>query len=375
MRPRLPPTLRSRLPKTTFQPRCQHAPLLIRTFTSTTPSLASPTTQLVARLRKATGCSISKAREAIKAGEQAQGSTEELYKSALKWLDADAAASASKKAGKLASRTAKEGLIAVTHLSTTPQTPISASIIELNSETDFVSRSPDFTSLAERIGITAAILSDDLSSSTATDALTSQSPESLLAAPLLPHPSAPAEGEESYQSVQERITETIGKLGENIQLRRVMTVGGREDQIVGTYVHGDSSLPKNLGRIGALLVIRVRPISLLSSSSTPTLSTLARQLAQQVVGFSPLSITPSSLPPSALPEEGESESDFLDRVVLLRQPFLAGGGTVGEVVKKVGEDVGGHVEVVGFVRYECGEGIEKKEDNFAEEVLKQAGLV
>ncbi|KAJ3031237.1 Elongation factor Ts, mitochondrial, partial [Rhizophlyctis rosea] len=104
----------------------------LRKFTTSTPTLyPSPTTLLVSRLRKETGCSISKAREAL-THLSTTTDPEQLYTAALEWLEQESAASASKKAAKLGSRTAKEGLIATTILQNR-----GAAIIELNSETDF----------------------------------------------------------------------------------------------------------------------------------------------------------------------------------------------------------------------------------------------
>ncbi|KAJ3287617.1 hypothetical protein HK104_008509 [Borealophlyctis nickersoniae] len=353
---------------------CTATPVSSRLFTVTAPVLASPTTVLVARLRKETGCSIAKAREAIRETETSTvGAADDLYALALQWLEVDSSASASKKAAKLGSRTAREGLVGVCVMDS------SAAIFEVNSETDFVSRSPDFSALCERIGATIAVLGGDgaMSAEMAAQksALAPVDIEAILEAPLLPAASQAADAADlEVRSVREAIVETVGKLGENIQLRRAKVTHGGEGSVVGAYVHGDSKLPKGLGRIGGLVILRVRPVSLLGGESAEALSKLARRLAQQVVGFKPAVLRESDFKEAErVPDEGETMEEFLDRLVLLRQPYV-GGGTVADGVANVGKEIGGVVEVASFVRFECGEGIEKKEDNFAEEVMKQAGL-
>ncbi|TPX67857.1 hypothetical protein SpCBS45565_g03466 [Spizellomyces sp. 'palustris'] len=351
---------------------------LRRTFSLTIPPQASSAVALVARLRKETQCSITKAREAIAAA----GSSS--YDEALKWLNNDLAQSGAKKAAKVGSRVAAEGLVGVV------STDSRAALVEVNAETDFVARSKDFSELVQRIGATALVVGEDVVAAAGipSSSIVGIPLDGLLACPALPPASATSSAIDfDGKTVQESIVETIGKLGENIKIRRaavtVASPSASGATFVGGYVHsgGDGSIPAGLGRIGALAMLQATPASSLTSTSSTSLSRLAKQLAQHIVGFDPAVVSESGLESAVQKEksarlDGESEQEHLDRVVLLRQQFVFGSGTVEEVLKQAEQQIGPDASIVikEFVRWECGEGIDKKEDNFAEEVMKQAGM-
>ncbi|KAJ3178007.1 Elongation factor Ts, mitochondrial [Geranomyces variabilis] len=371
-------------------------------FSSSSASLAaSSATRLVAALRKETQCSISKAREAVAATPSLS------LADALAWLERDLAASGAKKAAKLGDRVAAEGLV---HAVCLPG-GAGAAIVEVNAETDFVARSSEFVELVGRVGNTALVLgegsSEATNGSTPKPAIVEVPLEFLKSAPRLPSlstASSPASSpaarsttaEPDFKTVQEDVVETIGKLGENIRIRRAAVVTGLSDaagdaaaspsSFAGAYAHsgGDSTIPRGFGRIAAIAVL---------SASAPTTSdvqrealrALANKLAQHVVGFGPVVVADADLDAvgvagRAEPLDGETDTQRRDRLVLLRQPFVFGGGSVEEVLAKTAGELftgagdNAKLAVAQFVRWECGDGIEKKEDNFADEVKKQAGL-
>ena len=309
-----------------------HAILLSKT----TPSIPIAS---IAQLRKATEVSLSKAKEALKA-------TDGDVQKAIEWLESNAAASGALKASKMASRTAAQGLVGLT---VDPQGQ-KASLIELNCETDFVARSQAFGELAQRVGITHLFFG-------------SEGDLGMVGlAPLMPLDNTRVVPE---KSVQESIVELVGKLGEKMEWRRgILQEASSEQECVNGYVHGisDASLPSNLGRMAGLVTLQVQSPVPMTKEQRDRVFLLARKMAQHVVGFNPKSLLPE---PNAEPEDA-----------LMNQSFLLGGGTVSQVLNaescRLGLD---HVSIKDFSRMECGEGIEKQVDNFAQEVQRQAGVL
>ncbi|KAI8825247.1 elongation factor TS-domain-containing protein [Fimicolochytrium jonesii] len=362
----------------------RHCPAHPKLFTTTAPTLAtSPTVKLVARLRKETQCSISKAREALAA---VPSTSSDHYASALAWLEADQAASGRKKAAKLDGRVAAEGLVHVVGVDGGKR----VAMVEVNAETDFVARSGDFVGLVDGVG--ASVLFAEIAGGKGV--VRQLDVEDVNAAPAWPS-SRSAETIPGGETVRETVVAAIGKLGENIRVRRAVVTRfpGEEDAtattsatdskevyVAGGYAHsgGDSVIPPGFGRIAAVAVLKIANNNPQLSTETRTkLHRLAAQIAQHVVGFSPATIAPVSAPgPSDSardPEDTETTS-----TALLTQPFLFGGGTVQEVLARNATELGlatqDQLAVHDFLRWECGEGIEKNETDFAEEVKKQAGL-
>ncbi|KAJ3232340.1 hypothetical protein HDU78_007194 [Chytriomyces hyalinus] len=161
------------------------------------------------------------------------------------------------------------------------------------------------------------------------------------------------------------LVEAIAKMGENMKLRRV-TLTPREPSmslVYGAFAHGSSDL---MGRIGAVVALS---ISDAMNAPKQELAILSQQLAQQVARFDPIYVRDTDVKDLA-----SLSSEELEAQILYRQQFFMGGGTVEQVLENFRTKHGVAIKVVEFSRYVCGEGIEVKESNFAEEVLQQAGL-
>jgi len=252
---------------------------------------------LVSQLRKQTQVSINKAKEALLASDL-------NLEKALEWLDKDSAQSGWKKAEKMQTRIASEGLIAMA------ADPFGrrAGLVELNCETDFVGRSELFSHLALRIANTHLFVNPQ------------NSLQALLEAPLFPLDSSDTSAQSLESTVQQQIIASVGKCGENIQLRRCESFGDFETQsntVINGYIHtaADSAYDR-IGRIGAL--VKIETDTQLSSLDRAECVGLCKKLAQHVVGFHPLRLS------SASPDQDETS--------LLKQHFLMGGGTIENVL-------------------------------------------
>lgn len=243
------------------------------------------------------------------------------------------------KAAKKADRITAEGRIE-TKISDDKK---SAVIVELNCETDFVARGEDFENFSKKV---------------AEIALKSQSKnvDELLALPY---------GENNF-SVDEKRKELIAKLGENIQIRRLLFM--QSPGIISSYKHGE--------RIAALVQLDIAN------------EELGKELAMHVVASNPSAVEPKDIAPEIVENErstfveqakasGKPQAivdkmiegrmqKFLNEISLVGQPFVKDPDkTVGSLLKE------NKVNVLGFVRYQVGEGIEKQKSNFAEEVMAQ----
>ena len=255
--------------------------------------------------------------------------------------DLDAAAeslrmSGQAKADKKASRVAADGKVVITRDGN------KVIIIEINSETDFVAKDENFVSFTEAVA--AAALA---SGTTDVEALATQSL---------------GDG----RSVEEARTELVSKVGENISVRRISIV--EHAGSIGFYTHG--------ARIGAIVALEGGD------------DNLARDIAMHVAAINPACIDESGVPAETLERERRIFSEqaaesgkpaeiiekmitgrvakFLKEITLVGQPFVKDSDqTVGKLLE------GASASVTSFVRFEVGEGIEKKEDNFAEEVMAQ----
>ena len=257
--------------------------------------------------------------------------------------DLDAAADLMRKQGlakadKKASRVAAEGVVVVEKSSDAR----SAALAEINCETDFVAREQDFRGFAQAVATLA------LSAKPA-------SLEALLAAKL-----------PSGETVDERRRALIAKIGENISVRRFVVVTSADH--LGAYVHGT--------RIGALVAVKGGDAA------------LAHDLAMHVAASNPKYLSQAQIPADVvakeraiLTEQAQGEGKpadivakmvegrlrkYLAEVTLLGQPFVKDEDiTVEKLVNKAG------AKVLQMVRYEVGEGIEKKQDDFVKDVMDQ----
>ncbi len=270
---------------------------------------------------------------------------------AVDWLRTKGLAAAAKKAG----RVAAEGLVAVVAEGN------KGALVEVNSETDFVARNDQFQAFVSTMGaLVLASGSGDL------EALQAQS-----------YP----DGE---RNVGEELTHMIATIGENMSLRRAVTLSVNEG-VVTSYVHAAAA--PGLGRIGVL-------VGLESSGDQAALSALAKQIAMHVAAASPQSVSVDDLDPETVERErailaeqaresGKPEEiiakmvegrlrKFFQDVVLTEQTWVIDGESkVGAVLAQAGKDLGTPVKVAGFVRYVLGEGIEREETDFAAEVAAQ----
>lgn len=243
------------------------------------------------------------------------------------------------KADKKAGRIAAEGIIVIAPTADAR----GAVMLEVNCETDFVARDENFNNFARQLAQTA--LENEVSDPKALETQT------LLGGSL---------------TVEEARQELIAKIGENIQIRRLERLSS--EGVVGFYLHGN--------KIGVLVALKNGD------------ETLAKDIAMHIAASQPMVISREQVPASAIATEREiftaqaRESGkpqeiidkmiegrinkFIDEVTLLGQPFVKNPEVkVGQLLKEK------NAEVLAFSRYEVGEGIEKKEANFVEEVMAQ----
>lgn len=289
------------------------------------------TAEAVKALRERTGAGMMECKKAlVEANGDLEAAAEAMRKAGL--------AKADKKAG----RVAAEGVVVIERSAD----GLAAALVEVNSETDFVARQPDFQGFAHDVAkLALAAKPADL--------------EALLAAKLA-----------SGKTVEETRRELIARIGENIGVRRFEIVSGAAP--LATYLHGT--------RIGTVVVIE--------GGDAP----LGHDLAMHVAAINPQYLSAEEVPAEQVEKEREifvaqAASDpklagkpkdvlvkasegklrkFLGEITLLGQPFVKDDKqTVAQVVKNA------NARVVRFVRYEVGAGIEKKQENFAAEVMAQ----
>jgi elongation factor Ts len=258
------------------------------------------------------------------------------------------------KAAKKAGRAAAEGLVGVAtggHV---------GALVEVNAETDFVARNDEFKGFVKAAAQLALEEDGDL--------------EKVLGRKL---------GE---ATVQQTLTGLVAKIGENMSVRRTIALAV-EPGVVSAYVHNASS--PELGKIGVLVALK-------STADKAKLAALGKQIAMHVAAASPLALTPAHLDKAVVEKERAIQADiarqsgkpenvvekmlegrmrkFYEESVLLQQTFVIDGETrVEKVIEKASKELGAPVEIAGFVRYQVGEGIEKTESDFADEVAKMAG--
>lgn len=308
--------------------------------------MAEITPNLVRELREKSGAGMMDCKKAL---VENNGDLE----AAVDWLRKKGLAAAAKKAG----RVAAEGLVGVAASGS------AAAVVEINAETDFIARNPQFQAMVLQAAEIAAANEHTV--------------ESLAQAPF--------KGEAA--TLSEEITRLIAVIGENMNLRRVERLSVANG-VVATYVHNATT--PGLGRIGVLVALE-------STGDAAKLQDLGRKIAMHVAAATPQSLDVASLDPLALEREravlvdqarasGRPEEviqkmvegrvrKFYEEVVLLEQVFVMDGKTkIADVVEQFAKEIGTPVVLKGFVRYNLGEGIEKEETDFAAEVQAQAGI-
>jgi elongation factor Ts len=306
--------------------------------------MAEITAATVKELRERTGAGMMDCKKAL-------AETNGEMEAAIDWLRAKGLAAAAKKAG----RTAAEGLVGVAVEGTR------GAVVEVNSETDFVAKNEIFQDFVRNVAKLALQHGTDVETLGA-----SQYPEG--------------------GTVAEKLTDNIAKIGENQSLRRAAIVEVAEGVIV-PYVH--NQVTPGLGKIGVLVALE-------SGAPTETLTALGKQIAMHVAAANPLALNAEELDPALVDrersiamekaKESGKPQNIVEKMVegglakfrkdnaLLSQLFVIDGKTpVAEVVASAAKDAGTGIVLKGFVRFQLGEGIEKKQEDFAAEVAAAAG--
>jgi elongation factor Ts len=306
--------------------------------------MTTVTASMVKELRDKTGAGMMDCKAAL---IETKGNIEE----AVDWLRKKGLSKAAKKAD----RVAADGLIGVSAMGK------SGAVVEVNAETDFVARNETFQDMVRQITSLAAGTGGDLQK-----LLASKYPGKQI-------------------SVAEQVQEMIATIGENMSVRRTAALGVKEG-VVASYVH--NRVADGVGRIGVLVGIE-------SKGAADKLADVGRQIALHVAAAQPQAVSADQLDKAAIERErnvyleqakasgkaediiekmveGRLRKEFFGQVVLMQQVFMgpAGDGklTVEQYLKAEEKAAGAPIKVANFVRYALGEGIEKKETDFAAEV-------
>jgi elongation factor Ts len=305
--------------------------------------MAEITAGMVKSLRESTGVGMMDCKAALTA-------TNGDMEAATDWLRAKGLAKAAKKS----TRVAAEGLVGVAVNGTT------GAAVEVNSETDFVARNEKFQAMVADIAKLALNAGGD------TEKLkTVRFPG-------------------SQHAVAEYVAEMVATIGENMGVRRTASLKVK-DGVIGSYVHNQAA--PGLGKIGVLVALE-------STGNKEELSAFGRLLSMHVAATNPVSMELADVPPETLAREkaileeknAGKPAAVLEKIIasglktyakencLLEQAYVHDGTkSVTQVLGEVGNKAGAPVKLLGYVRMQLGEGIEKAVDDFAAEVAKAAG--
>lgn len=296
----------------------------------------------VKELREKTGCGMMDCKKAL------ESSDGDMAK-AIDFLREKGLAAATKKS----SRIAAEGLaVAYTNEDNTV-----GAAIEVNSETDFVAKNSDFQEFVKLCGKTVMEKNPE-------------TVEELLKIAV-----------DGGKTIENILQEKILTIGENLKIRRFKRFEG----VVSAYIHA-------AGKIGVLVNFEVADLAV---SKSDEFKLFAKDIAMQIAAANPLYLVPEEVPTEVLDHErkilkeqiindGKPENiaekivegrigKYYKEICLLNQPFVKDGKlSVSDYTKETAKKLGTEIKIKAFVRFEKGEGIEKKEDNFAEEV---AGMI
>ncbi|MGY9020221.1 MAG: translation elongation factor Ts [Alphaproteobacteria bacterium] len=301
--------------------------------------MAQITASLVKDLREKTGAGMMDCKKAL---SETDGNVE----AAVDWLRKSGLAAAAKKA----SRVAAEGLVAVNASGNV------GAAIEVNAETDFVSRNSEFQSFVSTVAGIALDKGED------TDAILNADFG-------------------NGSTVQDTLTSLISTIGENMNLRRAQSLSVSSG-VVSSYVHNATA--PGLGRIAVLVALE-------SKGDVAVLEGVGKQLAMHVAAASPRWATVDEVDQAELERERTILTDqakdsgkpeeiiakmvegrlrkFYEETVLLEQvSVIDGESKISKTLEQAGQDAGAPVTLKGFVRYVLGEGVEKDESDFAAEV-------
>ncbi|MGO5051233.1 translation elongation factor Ts [Lachnospiraceae bacterium LCP25S3_G4] len=303
------------------------------------------TAGMVKELREMTGAGMMDCKKAL---NETNGNMEE----AVEYLRKNGQAKAEKKAGRIAA----EGLVKAVI-----KDDKVAAIVEVNSETDFVSKNADFQGYVEEVANQALA-----STSTDMDAFMAE-----------------AWSVDTSKTVKDALTEKIAIIGENLNIRRFEKVEVTDGCVV-SYIHGG-------GRIGVLVEAKADVVN-------EDIKACLKNVAMQVAAMSPKYVSRDEVAADYLEHEKEillaqaklenpnKPENIIEKMIvgrlnkelkeicLLDQVYVQDSDlTVAKYVEKVAKEAGANVEVVKFIRFETGEGIEKKQEDFAAEVAAQMG--
>jgi elongation factor Ts len=303
--------------------------------------MAEITAALVKELRDKTGAGMMDCKAAL---NETRGDIE----AAVDWLRKKGLSKAAKKSD----RVAAEGLIGLTADAT------KGTVVEVNSETDFVAKNDTFQALVKNVTAVAHRGGTDV--------------EAVKAA------AYPGGG-----TVADAIANAIATVGENMTLRRAasLSVGAG---VVASYMHTQTA--EGLGRIGVLVALE-------STGNAEVLSAFGRQVGMHIAAMNPVALDGTTVDPAIIAREKailmeknagkpahvlekiveSGLKSYFKEVTLLDQPFVVDGSkTVGQAARELEGKAGAPVRIAGFVRFALGEGIEKKADDFAAEVAAAA---
>lgn len=296
----------------------------------------------VANLREKTGCGMMDCKKAL---TEADGNME----AAMDILREKGLAAATKKAGRIAA----EGVA----YAATNETGNVGVVIEVNAETDFVAKNTDFQNFVK----------------TCADTILEKNPADMDA--LM---KTVANGTD--MTVEALVQDKVLTIGENIKIRRFE----RYEGVVATYIHA-------AGRIGVMVKFDTTD----EMAAKPEFKAYAKDVAMQVAAANPSYLDEASVPSEIVEHErkilteqvineGKPEKiaekivngklgKYFKEVCLLDQPFVKDGDvSVQKYTENTAKELGGEIKIVSFVRFEKGEGLEKRADNFADEV---AGMI
>ncbi len=286
---------------------------------------------LIKKLREATGCGIADCNKAL-------AENKDDFEKSVDWLRKKGLASASKKAGRVAS----EGLVAVAIDGNI------GSIIEVNSETDFVARNEKFQDFVAKVSKEAIKYGNDIA---------------------------------KFQADKdEEVKSQIGVIGENINIRRIDSLKVNKGQIV-SYIH--NVVANQMGKIAVLVAFE-------SVASADKLTEIGKQVAMHIAAAKPDALNVEAVDPAKLAREtdvlkeqarasGKPENiiekmmegrirKYYEEVVLLEQAFVMDDKVkIKDLVANFAK-INGETKISGFKLFILGDGLEKKENNFAEEV-------
>ncbi len=305
--------------------------------------MAAVTAGMVKELRELTGAGMMDCKKAL-------AETDGDMDKAVEFLREKGLAAASKKAGRIAA----EGVVTTV----VSEDGKSGAIVEVNSETDFVAKNAQFQGYVA--DVVAQVLASD---SKDMDAFMAESWNS-----------------DSSLTVAQALSAQISVIGENMNIRRFEKI--TTDGVVVDYIHGG-------GRIGVLIEAGAEVVN-------DAVKEALKNVAMQIAALNPKYVKRDEISQEFIDHETEilkvqaknenpdKPDSILDKMIvgrlnkelkefcLVDQAYVKDGDlTVGKYLEQVSKEVGGKVEVRKFVRFETGEGLEKKEENFAEEVAKQ----